>query len=502
MLELWLTGFLSLMQPQELVFLAIGMAIGLFVGVLPGLGGTAALALLTPVTYGLEPISALALAGGVMGGAPMGGAVTAILLNTPGQTANAVTCLDGYPLAQQGKAGLAIGAAASANALGGIIGTISVLAILPVATEVVLLFGPPEFFLIAMLGLVLVATTSRGKTLRALVGGLFGLMIASIGYNAVTGTERFTLGSEYLWDGIHIAPALVGLFAVAEMMHLSVKGGTIAEVDADMRITGLAAGLFETFRHWGTVIRGSIIGTLVGATPGVGATVASFLSYSMTVQASKDPETFGKGNIKGVIAPEAAINAKDGAALIPTLAFGLPGSAEMAVFMGILILHGMQPGPLMLVENQVEIYSLIWALTASCILASFIGLLLARPLAKLTVIDTQLLAPVIIAISLVGSYAIDLTIENAVLSMVFGVIGYLMIRFDYPRITLVIALVLGGIAERNYHQTMQISDGNWAIFVTRVPSLVMAAIIVLAFAWPILHPLLRKKRAQPAGASK
>ena len=398
MLEFWFSGFVSLLQADTIAFLILGMGIGLFVGVLPGLGGTTALALLTPVTYGLEPVSALALAGGVMGGVPMGGAVTAILLNTPGQTANAVTCLDGYPLAQQGKAGLAIGAAASANAIGGIIGTISVLAVLPVATELVLAFGPPEFFLIALLGLVLVATTTRGKMLRALVAGVFGLMIASVGYNDVTGGQRFTLGIEYLWDGVHLAPALVGLFAVAEMMHLSVKGGTIAKADSDIQITNIGAGLFEAFRHWGTIMRGSLIGTAVGAIPGVGVTVASFLSYSMTVQASKDPDSFGKGNIKGVIAPEAAINAKDCAALIPTLAFGLPGGAEMAVFMGILILHGMQPGPLILQQHQSEIYSLIWALTASCILASFVGLLFARPLAMLTRIDTQLLAPIIIAL--------------------------------------------------------------------------------------------------------
>jgi putative tricarboxylic transport membrane protein len=290
MLDLWLTGFLSLLEPEVLLFLAIGMAIGLFVGVLPGLGGTTALALLTPVTFGLDPIAALALAGGVMGGTPMGGAITAILLNTPGQTANAVTCLDGYPLAQQGKAGLAIGAAASANALGGIIGTISVLAVLPIATQIVLLFGPPEFFLIALLGLALVATTSRGKMLRALVAGGFGLMCASIGYHAVTGTERFTLGLEYLWDGIHLAPALVGLFAISEMIHLTIKGGTIAKVDDNMKIQGIGEGLWETFRQWPTVIRGSIIGTLVGATPGVGVTVASFLSYRASSR-RKPPST-------------------------------------------------------------------------------------------------------------------------------------------------------------------------------------------------------------------
>ena len=500
MLDVWLGGFQSLLDVNELLFLMIGMSIGLFVGVLPGLGGTTALALLTPVTFGMQPTEALALAGGVMGGVPMGGAVTAILLNTPGQTANAVTCLDGYPLAQQGKAGLAIGAAASANAIGGIIGTISVLLILPIATDLVLLFGPPEFFLIAVLGLVLVATTSRGKMLRALMAGAFGLMVASIGYSDVTGGERFTMGSEYLWDGIELAPALVGLFAIAEMVHLTVKGGSIAKADSKMAITGMGAGLMEAFKHWGTIIRGSLIGTFIGAVPGVGVTVASFMSYSMTVQASKDPESFGKGNIKGVIAPEAAINAKDCSALIPTLAFGLPGGAEMAVFMGILILHGMQPGPLMLLEHQTEIYALVWALTASCVVSSFVGLLCARPLARLTMIDTQLLAPIIIALSLVGSYAIDMTIENVVLSAVFGLIGYIMIRFDYPRITLVVAMVLGNLAERNYMQSMLIGDDSWSIFLDRTPSVILLVGIVLSLLSPAMRPFFKRLSARRLAA--
>jgi putative tricarboxylic transport membrane protein len=219
----------------------------------------------------------------------------------------------------------------------------------------------------------------------------------------------------------------------------------------------------------------------------------------MTVQASKDPDSFGKGNIKGVIAPEAAINAKDCAALIPTLAFGLPGGAEMAVFMGILILHGMQPGPLILQQHQSEIYSLIWALTASCILASFVGLLFARPLAMLTRIDTQLLAPVIIALALVGSYAIDMVIENVILSAVFGVIGFLMIRFDYPRITLVVALVLAALAERNYHQSMLMGDESWSIFFTRVPSAVLVACVLFSIASPFIRAYWRKPAA--AGAA-
>jgi len=497
MLHVWLSGIEGLLQLRELTFLALGMAIGLVFGAIPGLGGSTALALLMPLTYGLEPFTALALSGGVMGAVPMGGSITAILLNAPGTAPNAATCIDGYPLAQQGKAGLAIGAAASANSLGGIIGTISVLAVLPVAKELVLLFGPPEFFLLAILGLVVVATTSRGKMLRGLVTGGFGLMVAFIGYDNVSGDVRFTYGVEYLWDGVRLVPALIGLFAVAEMINLMVKGGAVARDAGTVKITRTMSGVIETFRHPGTVLRGSLVGTVVGAIPGVGGVVASFLSYSLTVQASKDPDSFGKGNIEGVIAPEAAINAKDCSALIPTLAFGIPGGAEMAVFLGILVLHGLQPGPLMLIQNQTEIYGLVWALTASCILASCIGLLLIRPLAMVTLIESEVLAPIVICIALVGSFAIDGQIGNVVVTAVFGILGYLMLRFDYPRLTVVVALVLGGTAERSFHQAMMMNNGSWSIFVDRWVSALLLAVIVILLGSPALRILTRRVRKRP-----
>jgi len=491
MLHLWLGGVEGLLQARELLFLALGMLIGLFFGAIPGLGGATALALLTPLTYGLDSFTALALAGGVMGAVPMGGSISAILLNAPGSAPSAATCLDGHPLAQQGKAGLALGAAASANAIGGITGTISVLAVLPIAKDLVLLFGPPELFLLAVLGLIVVSTASRGKMLRGLIAGAFGLMISFIGYNDVTGVLRFTAGISYLWDGVRLVPALIGLFAVAEMINLSVKGGAITTDAKTVGITSVTSGLLETFRHWPTVLRGSLIGTVVGAIPGVGGTVASFLSYSLTVQASKDPESFGKGNIQGVIAPEAAINAKDCSCLIPTLAFGIPGGVEMAVFMGLLVLHGMQPGPLMLIDHQVEIYGLIWALTGACVLASFLGLLVARPLSRLTLIDSQILVPVVSAVALVGSYAVDRNIGNVLVTAIFGILGYLMIRFDYPRLTMVVALVLGAAAERSFHQTTMMSDGNLSIYFHRNVCLVLLAGIAAL----LMAPLFRRKLA-------
>jgi putative tricarboxylic transport membrane protein len=501
MLSMWWTGVAGLLHMQELFFLAVGMLVGLVFGAVPGLGGTTALALLMPLTYGLEPITALALAGGVMGAVPMGGSITAILLNTPGSAPNAATCMDGYPLAQQGRAGYAIGAAASANSVGGLIGTISLLLVLPISKTLVLAFGPPEFFLLGLLGLAMVAMSTRGKMLRGLVVGGLGLMIACVGYDQVNGDVRYTFGSQYLWDGVHLVPALIGLFAVAEMINLWVRGGSVArrEDTPPLPFSQIKSGLMATFRHWPTVLRGSLIGTVVGAIPGVGGTVAAFLSYSLTVQVSKDPDSFGKGNIQGVIAPEAAINAKDGSALIPTLAFGIPGSAEMAVFLGILVLHGMQPGPLILTRNQPEIYGLIWALTISCVLASAAGLVLVRPLSRVTLLPSSILVPTVLCVALVGSWAVNQSIANVLLTVFFGVIGYGMIRGGYPRLPVVISLVLGSGIERTWEQSIAMGDGGAGIFIERPLCLGLILCLLLAALFPPARALYRRLAVRANG---
>jgi len=356
--------------------------------------------------------------------------------------------------------------------------------------------------LLAILGLVIVSTTSRGKLLRGLITGAFGLMVAFIGYNDVSGGERFTYGVEYLWDGVHLVPALIGLFAVAEMINLYVKGGSVSNNAASVKITSMTSGLLETFRHWPTVIRGSLIGTVVGAVPGVGGVVASFLSYSMTVQAAKESEkdSFGKGNIKGVIAPEAAINAKDCSALIPTLAFGIPGGVEMA---GV---HG-NPDRARNAAGSADVGG-----SSSRDLRSDLGVdrvlraclfrrasLGAAPLARVTLLDSQILVPLVLCVAFAGSYAIDMTIENVVITAIFGIIGYLMIRFDYPRLTIVIALVLGASAERNFHQSMLMSDGQWGIYLSRPICLLLLAGVVILLGLPIARGLSQQiARGKPS----
>jgi len=477
---------------QSLSYLLLGTGIGLLFGAIPGLGGTTALALLIPLTFGMNPDAAIVLVGGIMGGVPFGGSLSAILLNTPGSAPNAATCFDGYPLARQGKAGMAIGAAATASALGGLIGVAVMLAVIPIAKAVVLLFGPPEFFMLAVLGLSAIAVSTGGKLLRGLISGGFGLMLAFVGFDDVGGGLRYTAGVEYLWDGVKLVPALIGLFAIAEMIQLSSVGGRVATGAGSDDLSRVLDGVRAVFSSPVTLLRGSSIGAFIGAVPGVGGTVASFLSYSVARQISKEPETFGQGNIQGVIASESANNAKDGGSLIPTLAFGIPGSAEMAVFLGVLVLHGLEPGPRLLLDHEDLIYGLIMALALSCVLASTIGLGLARYLVLITRTDVRYLAPVVISVALIGAYALESSFGDVVAAMVFGVLGYFMVRFDYPRITLVIALVLGGIAERSYHQSLMMSDGSHGIFFARPVTDALLALVVISLALPVLKLLVQR----------
>ncbi|MCH7486300.1 MAG: tripartite tricarboxylate transporter permease [Proteobacteria bacterium] len=496
MFESLATGIALLFTFKGILYLCLGVIVGFLFGAVPGLGGVTAIALLMPLTFGMEPYEAITLIGGVMGATSFGGSIPAILINAPGIALNAATCFDGYPLARQGKAGLAIGAAATASSLGGLIGIFALLLFIPIAKQFVLLFGPPEFFMLAMLGLAAIAASTGDAFLRGLISALFGLMLAFIGYDAVSGGIRFTGGSEYLWDGIPLVPALIGIFAITEMINLTVRGGTVATESEGLAVTGVFDGVKAVFRNWPILLRGSLIGTFVGALPGVGGTVASFVAYSATVQISKNPESFGKGNIQGVIAPESANNAKDGGSLIPTLAFGIPGSAETAIFLGVLILHGIEPGPMLLIENQGIIFSLILAVTASCIMSSMIGFALARHLALITLVDIHILVPAVVSIALVGVYALHSSIEDVILSLAFGVLGYLMVRFSYPRITLVIALVLGELAERSFHQSLNMADGDWTIFFTRGLSLALFVFLLACFAFPVIRFLLAARRAE------
>jgi len=493
-MEAIISALSQVTQPTAILMLFSGNLIGLTFGVLPGLGGSIAMALLIPITIGMNPHAAMVLLVSIMGGVPVGGSISAILLNVPGTPVNAATCFDGFPMTRRGEAAKAIGISAAASGLGAFVGVFALILILPLAKLLIFSFTPPEFFMLTIFGLTTIAAVSSNNILKGLIAAGIGLVLALIGFDPVTGVKRFTFGISYLWDGFVLIPFLIGIFAVGEVINFSVEGGSISQVETyKQKWKDVFSGAKLVFKHKICFLRSSLIGTVIGAIPGVGGAVANFLAYSAAVQASPNPELFGKGEVEGIIAPEAANNAKDGGALIPTVAFGIPGSVETAVLLGGLLFHGLVPGPLMFRENMDLIWTLILTLVFSNILASFFGLMFANLLTKLTLIKVHWIIPVITVISLVGAYGVRQNPGDVLVAVIFGIMGYGMIRFHFPRVSIVIALVLGKLAETSFHQTLMISGGSYLPFFTRPISLVL----LLLTLYCLMLPFIKKRKKTP-----
>jgi len=490
-------GIVQAFSWPAILFLVAGSLLGQLFGVLPGLTGSVAMALLISMTFTMTPEQAMALLGGAMGAATFGGSITAILFNTPGTPNNAATCLDGYPLAQQGKAGYALGAAATASALGAIMGLVVLMAVIPVMRQVVLAFGPPEFFLLAIFGLTIIASISEGSFLNGLISGALGLLISMVGLSPVAVDKRFTYGSLFLWDGIKLVPALIGLFAIAEMINLVVNAKTISRSGTVIR-GGIYEGIKAVFKNFFLFMRCSAIGTFIGAIPGVGGSVSNFVAYTHATQTEKNGR-FGQGDIRGVIASESSNDAKDGGALIPTLSLGIPGCPTSAMIMGGLLIHGIFPGRELIVDNLPLVYTLIVTLAVSNIITSTVGLLLGNQLTKITTLPTTILAPIIIVFTIIGTYASRLSMGDVIVGIIFGIFGYWMIKVNFSRIPIVIALVLGPLAEQSFHTSLQISRGSYAVFFTRPFSLLLIALIVFGLAFPFIQSHRQRKARQRSG---
>lgn len=500
MLELQPLGIAAaaLLQPLNLFLVGFGTFLGLVFGLLPGITSLAAMAILLPFTVGMEPMGGMYLFAGIMGSAPFAGSVTAILFNIPGQPVNAATCFDGHPMARKGEASKALGISATASALGALFGIVVLILLLPAVRAVVFAFGPPEFFMLIMFGLVTVAIAAPGNMVKGLVTAGLGVLISIIGYDPMGGALRFNLGSQnYLWDGVGLVAFFVGIFAVAEVIDYFVRGGTISLTGERVHtgLKGTLAGVKEVFRNLRVFLQGSVVGTVVGILPGVGGTVANFLAYTLAMQTSKHPERFGKGSPEGVVAAESANNAKDGGALLPTVAFGIPGSAETALLLGALILHGFNPGPLFIRDHMEIVWALILGLLVSNLIASTIGLIGADLLTRVTTLNVKYLVPTILVVSLVGVYADRENIWDVLLAIIAGILGYGLLRFGFPIITLVIGFVLGRLAERAFLQSLQMSTDPW-IFFQRPISLALFVLIVLFFIFPILRRWKNGNRAR------
>lgn len=480
-----------------ILFVIVGTFLGMLFGALPGLGGIVVLALLIPVTIGMDTAAAMALFGAALGGVAFGGSISAILINVPGTAPNAATLLDGYPMTRNRQSGQALGASATASALGAIFGLGVLVAMIPVARAVVLAFAAPEFFMLTMFGIVVIAFVTRGGLIKGIVAGGLGLLFSFVGWDPLTGNVRFNvievlrlgIGENYLYDGVKLVPAAIGLFAIAEVLYLSVtKRETIADSTEYNTSEGVLTGAREVLKRPGLLLRSSTIGVLVGTVPGVGGTIATFISYLAAVQSSDDPETFGTGAISGVIASEAANDSKDGGALLPALTFGIPGSATTALILGALILHGIAPGPQLLTDELPVVFALVIALLLSNILTSIVGLSIADHLTKITTVPTSYLIPLILVVSFWGAYTVNNSFGDVVMAAALGVLAFFMIVYDYSRIAMIIGLILGRTAETRFDQSINAYDAGLLIFFTRPLSLALFVGLVLL----LLYPMLRR----------
>ncbi|WP_258000324.1 tripartite tricarboxylate transporter permease [Bacillus sp. Marseille-P3661] len=474
---------------ENIVFLLLGALLGMIFGLLPGLGGAQALALLIPISIGFDMIPAILLMVGAMGSATTAGSITSILLNTPGTPGSTSTTFDGYPLTQKGKAGMAIGAAASSSLLGGIVGLVVLIAILPFGKYIVLAFSFPEYFMLGVLSLSVISMITEGTMWKGLISALFGLMVASIGYDPVTGDLRYTFDIIHLYDGISLVSVVVGLFAITEILELMSKKN-VKKVESKESIKGIGEGILSVFKNFGLFFRCSIIGTIIGILPGVGGSVANFLAYGHAVQTSKNPENFGKGDIRGVIAPEASNNAKDSGSFVPTLIFGIPGSVDTAVLLGALIIHGVQPGPLLMSKSPDIIVLLIITLLLANVLMCSITVLLAHPLSKIATINKSIILPIIGVFALLGTYVFNGRVIDVWLALLFGLIGFIMKRADFSRVSFVIAFVLSDLIQQNFHLTLR-SFGLEG-FVARPISLTLFLLTLILLAAPYLKNKWRR----------
>jgi TctA family transporter len=493
-----LEGLTLLFDPSTIVMLFVGMAVGLVMGVLPGLGGTVTMALLLPFTYGLDPADALALVLGAFSAVSMGGSIPAILMNAPGTGEQAVTSLDGYPMTQRGEGARALAAASAAGVLGTLVGVLALTLLIPFVRTILMAVGSAEMFALSLLGVLAIGVLTTDSVTRGLLSGLIGLMLSTIGSDPVTGTLRYTAGSVYLYDGLSITGLTLGLFAIAEMIRVFAGGKPIAAAAAGHEsniLAGIRDGVRDCVTHVRTVVYGGVIGAVIGFIPGMGGTVAMFLSYGNAKQRSKHPELFGKGAVEGIIAAEAANNAKEGGGLVPTLAFGIPGGSTMAVFIGVLFIIGLPPGPELMNENLHMVYYMAWSLALAGILGSVIGLGLAPQVSRLAKMPSEILAPLLIAFSLAGAVVDTRLVFGIYVAIAAGFLGYWLQLLGYSCAGITLGYLLGPVVERK----MFISINAYGLdFFTRPLTLAILLMIVFLAAQPYLRRWWKRRRT-PSG---
>lgn len=492
MLDSIMLGIATATSFNMILAVFVGVVVGVFVGMLPGLTSTMGVALLIPLTFSVQPEVGLALLGGIYCASSFSGSISAILLNIPGTPSAVATCQDGFPLAKNGNAGLAIGLSVFSSCIGGTLSTIALLFLAPLLASVSLLLGAYEYFLLALFGVTIIASLSEGDMLKALLSGVLGLIASLVGIHSITGDMRLTFDIPALYDGIPLVVSLIGLYSIPEVISILSEGEKQVK-QTTMNFNGMKQAFKETLAQYVNLIRSSIIGIVVGVIPGAGQSIASFIAYDAAKKSSKTPQDFGHGSKEGLIASESANNGTTGGSLVPLLTLGIPGNAVAAVLMGGLIIHGLNPGPLLFQGSPEVAYGFIVSLFFSNILFVPIGLIIAKYCVKIITLPKQVLAASILILAVVGAFAIRSQVEDIIIMVAFGFIGYIFNIFKISRAPMVLGLVLGGMAETNLARALVLAKGDVSILLQNFFTKPASLALILLCLFSIIYGFKKNK---------
>ena len=465
-----------LLDPELLILIFLTTIIGVVIGVLPGLGATTGAALLLPFTLTMEPVHAIAVLATIYVSATFAGSITAILINTPGTAAAAATTFDGFPLAQRGEAGRALGVAVVSSTIGGVFSVVVLCIAAPLLARVAYEFRPPEYFALTLFGLSMLASISSGGAIRNLIGGVFGVWLATIGAERATGIERFMFENYELYEGLSFVPVFIGLFAISELLVQSKMINQFADA-ISMKAVKLPSK--EDYKRiWRTILRSCGIGTFIGVLPAEGATVASMIGYSEARRWSKNKEEFGKGSVEGIAGAEAANNAATGGAMVPTMVLGIPGSGTTAVILVGLMVHGLRPGPYLFTEQVNKVYQIFGAMLVANVMFLAMGLYAAQLFARISLVPRQILWPIVFCLSVIGAYALSSSLLDVWIALTFGVIGFFARRHGFSVAPIAVGLILGEMVETNLQNSLKMFEGEWWLILTQP---LAAFFLILAF---------------------
>lgn len=490
--DLLIQGFANILTPKCLLFVFLGVTGGILVGSLPGLTATMGVALLVPFTFNLPINQGMAMLLGIFCGAIYGGSISAILIRTPGTPAAAATLLDGYPLSQRGEAGRALSMSVFSSFIGGFTGAMIMTVLSPQISKFALKFSAPEYFALAIFGLSIIISVSGKSVIKGVMAGLFGLLIATIGIDPMSGYPRFTFGTMDLFEGPSFIPTLIGLFAFAEIF----KGveNIITQSKVESRISQVFPRLKDIKKSWKTILKSAVMGTFIGSIPGAGSDIAAFVGYSEAKRTSKNPENFGEGEIEGVAAAESANNACTGGAMIPMLSLGVPGDAVTAVLLGAFIIQGLRPGPLLYRDHMDIVYSVFAGMMMANVVMFIVGLAGIKFFARIISINKNILLPIIFLLSIVGSYSMRNSLFDVWLALAFGILGYFMQRYDFPASPILLALILGPMAESNLRRALIVSNGDAMVLFTRPISAILITLAVISLVTSLMRQLRFEKK--------